>query len=142
MSKLDEKSDSEIAWWWIKRIGSALLILTLSLMWGCPNYRVYEQNLEGEAELARATQNRQIKIQEAQALKESAKDIAEAEVIRAHGVSRANKIIGESLKGNESYLRYLWIDKLDQNAGTVIYIPTEAGMPILEASRLNNKSPE
>jgi len=135
-SKFKEMSDSEIIWWWIKRIGSSALILTLVLMWGCPNYRVYQQNLEGEAELARATQNRQIKIQEAQATKESAKDLAEAEVIRADGVARANMIIGKSLKDNEAYLRYLWIDKLDEDAGTIIYVPTEAGLPILEANRL------
>lgn len=124
-------------WAWIWRILGIILILSTALLWGCPNYRVYQQNLEGEAELARATQNRQISIQEAQAIKESAKDLAEAEVIRASGVARANEIIGESLKGNEAYLRYLWIDKLDQDAGTIIYIPTEAGIPILEANRLN-----
>jgi predicted aminopeptidase len=118
------------------------MCLLLLGMWGCPRYSVYQQNLEGEAELARATQNRQISIQEAQAKKESAKDLAEAEVIRADGVSRANKIIGESLKGNEAYLRYLWIDKLDQDAGTIIYIPTEAGMPILEANRLKQATPK
>ena len=121
-------------------ITAVLLFIGLIIlgMWGCPNYRVYQQNLEGEAELARATQNRQIKIQEAQAIKESAKDLAEAEVTRAGGVAKANEIIGQSLKNNEAYLRYLWIDKLDQDAGTIIYIPTEAGMPILEASRIPN----
>lgn len=137
MSKFESMSDSEVVWWWAKRLGSLCAILVLLCMWGCPNYRVYEQNLEGEAELARATQNRQIKIQEAQAIKESAHSLAEAEVIRAEGVAKANEIIGNSLKGNEAYLRYLWIDKLDQDAGTIIYVPTEAGMPILEASRLN-----
>ena len=30
-------------------------------MWGCPRYEVYSQNMQGEAELARASQNRQIK---------------------------------------------------------------------------------
>lgn len=35
---------------------------------------------------------------------------------------------------NEGYLRYLWIDKL--GAGNqVIYVPTEAGLPILEAGK-------
>ena len=57
---------------------------------------------------------------------------AEAEVIRARGVAEANRIISDSLKGNESYLRYLWIDKLSDNQN-VIYVPTEAGLPILEA---------
>jgi regulator of protease activity HflC (stomatin/prohibitin superfamily) len=104
-------------------------------MWGCPNYSVYQQNLEGEAELARATQNRQISIQEAQAKKESAKDLAEAEVIRARGAAQANEIIGKSLEGNEAYLHYLFINNMEHTQNQVIYIPTEAGLPILEAGK-------
>lgn len=122
-------------WFWIKRVGGIALILTLLGMWGCPNYAVYQQNLEGEAELARATQNRQISIQEAQAKKESAKDLAEAEVIRARGAAQANEIIGKSLEGNESYLHYLFINNMEHTQNQVIYIPTEAGLPILEAGK-------
>jgi regulator of protease activity HflC (stomatin/prohibitin superfamily) len=127
--------ESLAIWRWIKRIGGTILILTLLAMWGLPNYSVYQQNLEGEAELARATQNRQISIQEAQAKKESAKDLAEAEVIRAEGVAKANKIIGESLKQNEGYLHYLFINNLEHTKNQIIYLPTEAGLPILEAGR-------
>lgn len=86
---------------------AAAFIVILAMMWGIPRYIVYQQALKGEAELARAQQNRQIKIQEAMALKESAKMLAEAEIERAKGVAEANKIIGDSLKGNEAYLRYL-----------------------------------
>lgn len=131
--------ESKEVWGWIYRVIAIVIPFTLLCMWGCPNYSVYQQNLEGEAELARATQNRQIKIQEAAATKESAKDLAEAEVIRAGGVARANEIIGVSLKNNESYLRYLWISNVDNTANQVIYIPTEAGIPILEAHRLDKK---
>lgn len=135
MNKFDEMSDSQIVWWWIVRLGGTGLIILLLSLWGCPNYKVYQQNLEGEAELARATQNRQIAIQEAQAKKESAHDLAQAEIIRAEGVAKANQIIGQSLKENEAYLRYLWIDNMDKTQNQVIYIPTEAGLPILEAGR-------
>ena len=128
--------ESKEVWGWIVRGVGLILIVSTLLMWGCPNYRVYQQNLEGEAELARATQNRQISIQEAQAKKESAKDLAEAEVIRASGAARANKIIGESLKGNEAYLHYLFINNMENTKNQVIYIPTESGLPILESQRL------
>lgn len=133
--KFDEMSDTEIAFYWIWRVLAIGLVLTLSLLWGCPNYRVYQQNLEGEAELARATQNRQIAIQEAQAKKESAQHLADAEVIRASGVAKANVIIGKSLDGNDSYLHYLFINNLENTKNQVIYLPTEAGLPILEANR-------
>lgn len=106
-------------------------------LYGCPKYNVWQAGLSGEAELRRAEQNRQISIEEAKAKKESAQMLADAEVIRSRGVAEANKIIGDSLKGNESYLRYLWIDTLNNNNQRVIYIPTEAGMPILEAGKRN-----
>ena len=61
--------------------------------------------------------------------------MAQAEVERAKGVAEANEIIGESLKENEAYLRYLWIIGLQDGSSEVIYIPTEANLPILEATR-------
>lgn len=109
-------------------------------LYGCPQYNVYNQRLTGEAELARAESNRKIAVAEAEAKKESAKQLAEAEIIRAEGVAKANTIIGDSLKNNEAYLRYLYITGLnetDDKGNKIIYVPTEAGLPILEAGRLN-----
>lgn len=126
----------------IFKLSVIVLLFTILTMYGCPKYKVWEQGLAGEAELKRAIQNRKITVQEAEAKKESANFLADAEVIRAKGVAEANKIIGESLKGNESYLHYLWIDGLEKNPHAVIYVPTEANMPIMEAgrlSKLNNK---
>jgi hypothetical protein len=91
----------------------------------------------GKAELAQAEQNRQIAVKEAQAKLDSSVLLAQAEIKRAEGVAQANKIIGESLKQNEMYLEYLWItDVAGANIDkTVVYVPTEANLPILEASR-------
>jgi hypothetical protein len=36
---------------------------------------------------------------------------------------------------DENYLRYLWIDSLQHTQDKIIYIPTEAGMPLLEAGK-------
>ncbi len=105
-----------------------------------PVYGVWSQRLSGEAELARAESNRQIRILEARAEQEAAKALAEVEVTRAEGVARANKIIGDSLQNNEGYLRYLWIQGLQTNQMQVVYVPTEANLPILEAPRLNTNS--
>lgn len=109
-------------------------VILISLAFG-PIYGVWQQEQQGKASLARATQDRQIAVQEAQAKMESAKLLAQAEVERARGVAEANKIIGESLKDNEGYLRYLWINGLQTNQMQVIYVPTEAGLPILEAGQ-------
>lgn len=112
----------------------ALIIMPL-ILWGYPKYEVWREGLRGQAELKRAEQNRQIAVEEAKAKKESAQALADAEIIRAEGVAKANKIIGDSLRDNEAYLRYLWIDSLNNNQQNVIYVPTEAGLPILEAGK-------
>lgn len=113
---------------------SVLAALALTL-YGCPKYSVWERGLHGQAQLKQAEWNRQIVVREAEAKLESAKALADAEIERARGVAEANKIIGQSLKNNEAYLRYLWISGLDSNSEKVIYVPTEAGIPILEAGK-------
>ncbi len=109
--------------------------MTGTCMWGMPKYRIYKQDLRGQAELREAEWTKKIAIEEAKALEESATLKAGAEIARAKGVAEANKIIGESLKDNEGYLRYLWIMGLQDGSSEIIYIPTEAGMPILEAGQ-------
>lgn len=101
-----------------------------------PQYRVYQQEQSGVAKLREAEHSRLIAVEEAKAARESAKLLAEAEVERAHGVAEANRIIGDSLRENEAYLRYLWIIGLHDGTSETIYIATEAGLPILEAPRL------
>jgi hypothetical protein len=102
-----------------------------------PYIHVWQEGMYGQAELARAEYNRQIATLEAIAKKESSKALAEAEVIRSEGVAKSNKIIGDSLQNNEGYLRYLYIQHLsDSKDKTIVYIPTEAGLPILESLRL------
>ena len=120
---------------WI--FGGVVLVLCLAVggCWGAPQYQVYQQRLEGEAELAKANYSKQVAVQEANAKKDSAVLLADAEVSRAEGVAKANKIIGDSLKDNESYLRYLWISEMAQTHDQIIYVPTEANLPILEAGR-------
>lgn len=121
--------------------GVVVLVVAGGLLAGCPSYNVWQQSMAGKAELASADYTRQVAVVEAQAKLDAASKLAEAEVARAKGVAQANQIIGDSLKGNEAYLRYLWINNLDGKGDKqVIYVPTETGLPILEAGRLN-KSP-
>lgn len=113
-------------------------------MWGYPKYKVYTQEMDGKAVLAQATSSRRVAVEEAQALKDSAKFKAEAEVIRAQGVADANRIVAEGLGGAEGYLRYLAIDAMKAQASSpnssTIYVATEAGIPITEATRFNKPS--
>lgn len=137
------------------RVVWLLLVLVILSMWGCPKYNIYSEGSAGKAEHERAKQNRLIKVEEAKAENEAAiskaqakikmanaeneaaiiraKGEAQAEIERAKGVAEANKIIGESLKSNKDYLHYLWIDAMKNGKNEKVYIPTEAGLPILEA---------
>ena len=101
---------------------------------GFPRYRVWQREMSGKAELAEAKWNRQIAIEEAQANLESEKLNAKSEVERAKGAAEAIEIEGGNL--TERYIQYLWVRQNQFNDKTTIYIPTEANLPILEASRL------
>lgn len=115
---------------------SLILILGLTSCSAYPPYNVWEQKLAGEAQLARAQSERQIQIQDAESKLIAAKSLAGADIERAKGVAQANAIIGQSLKSNEAYLRWLYIENLKEKTGAeVIYVPTEAGLSILEAGR-------
>lgn len=109
-----------------------------------PKYKIYRQDLLGQANLRQQEWEKKIIIEQAKAENESATLKAEArikqataeseaDVVRAKGAAEANRIIGYSLKNNEQYIRYLWITNLEKGTGERIYIPTEANLPILEA---------
>lgn len=119
----------------IAALGGIGLLLLLLVGW--PQYRVYSQRLAGEAALAEAQSSRQVAILEARAKKESAISLAEAEVIRAKGAAQANAILQNSLGGPEGYLRYLQIQALEDSKASLIYVPTEAGLPVTESRRLD-----
>lgn len=103
-----------------------------------PIYSVWSQEMEGKAEFAKAEQNRKIKVEEAKANLEAEKLNAQAEIERAKGAAEAIRIENGSI--TPTYIQYLWVRQ--QNAQTnnkIIYIPTEAGLPILEAGRVVDK---
>lgn len=115
--------------------GIVIILSIVGIFWGYPLYNVYSKRLAGEASLQQAQYDRQIAVAEAHAKMESAKLLAQAEVERAKGVAQANKIIGDSLKGNEVYLKYLWVNGLENTQNQIVYIPTEANLPLLEAGK-------
>src|SRR5579872_1086251 len=130
------ENDEVSAGFVIKIIGTVVFVVvavTGAGMYGCPQYSVYEQRLAGEAALANANYAEQVAVQTAIAERDSANYKAQAEVIRARGVAKANQIIGDSLKDNEAYLRYLFVNNLDHTTNQVIYVPTEANLPILRS---------
>ena len=122
---------------WVVLIVTALFLLcggVGSCMYVAPKYNVWKQEMDGKAEFAKAEQNRKIKIEEAKAILEAEKLNAQAEIERAKGAAEAIRIENGSI--TPAYIQYLWVRQ--QNANTnnkIIYIPTEAGLPVLEAGR-------
>lgn len=111
-----------------------IIIVIVGAFVAVPYYNVWQQEMSGKAEFAKAEQNRKIKIEEAKANLEAEKLNAQAEVERAKGAAEAIKIENGSI--TPAYIQYLWVRQQSSlNDKTVIYIPTEANLPLLEANR-------
>jgi hypothetical protein len=113
----------------IRDIAFTAVLLVAAGMYGCPQYAVYEQQLKGRAELARADQNRQILVSQAHAEREAATQRAEA-----------IRIMGQAAKDFPEYRQQEFIGAFghalqEGRISQIIYVPTEAGIPILEAGR-------
>lgn len=124
---------------------AVLIVVLLSVagiggVWyGYKSVQIWGAEMSGKAILAEAEFSRQVRVKEAQAKADASELEGQAELTRAEYAAKANLALVDGLGGPEAYLRYLYIRMLEEqgNAGQVIYIPTEAGMPILEAGRLN-----
>lgn len=120
-------------------IALATGVVGLGGVWyGYKSVQVWGAEMSGKAVLAEAEFSRQVRVQEAQAKLDASELEGQAELTRADYAAQANSALAEGLGGPEGYLRYLFIRMLEEQGtmGQTIYIPTEAGMPILEANRL------
>ena len=115
---------------------AAIAIISVGMAFVRPWYNVWCQEMEGKAEFAKAEQNRKIKIEEAKANLEAEKLNAQAEIERAKGAAEAIRIENGSI--TPTYIQYLWVrQQSDLSNKTVIYVPTETNLPILESTRMN-----
>jgi hypothetical protein len=102
----------------------SLIVLILVFLIGGPLYRVWSQEQRGRADLAEARFNRQVIIEEAQARLEASRLEAQS-----------NEALIASLGGDpDRLIDFRLIDTLAE--ANTIYVPTETGLPILEANRL------
>lgn len=93
-------------------------------------YSVEKQGLVGQAELRRAEQNRQIQVEQAQAERDAA-------TLRAEAIA----IVGQAAKDFPEYRYQEFLGAFAEalHSGTIdqiIYIPTEANIPITDAGRM------
>jgi hypothetical protein len=133
-ASLHQMSQQEKGWrmkavHWYVIIGLLTVMLVAGGMVGLPLYAVWQQGLSGKAALKKAEQERQILVQQAQAERDAAGLRAEAinivgEAAKKYPEYRYQEFLGafaEALQNGD-------IDKL-------IFVPTEANIPITEATR-------
>ena len=112
----------------------AVLCVIAAFMFGIPTYNVWQQEMAGRARMAEAEYSMQIMRIQAEMNLEAEILNAQAEVARARGAAEAMEIVQEKL--TDMYIRYLWVRQVNFSNANVVYIPTEANMPLLEAGRL------
>lgn len=111
-------------------VGAVIIAAAIGgLMFGLPIYNVYSAEMSGKAELAKADQNRQILVTQAKAEKEAAE-------LRAQAI----EIVGKMAKEYPEYRQQEFIGGFTEalkegKISQIIYVPTEANIPILEAGK-------
>lgn len=114
-----------------KGTAAAVLIITLLFGWAFSfrHYSVWSMEMQGKAKLAEATQSRQIQV-------EQAKAEADAATHRAIAI----KTVGAAAQAYPEYRQQEYIGAFAEalkegNIQQIMYIPTEAGIPIMEAGK-------
>ena len=130
-----------------KTMGISISFILLSILsifvlggfcfWFFPWYGVWAAHKEGEAELAKANNEQKIQSSQANGRLMAAEMNKKAAIIEAEAVAEQIKRIGENLQKHDLYLKWQWIKMMeDRPNSSVIYVPTETNLPILEAMRL------
>ena len=94
------------------------------------HYSVWSMEMQGKAKLAEASQSRQIQIEQAKAEREAA-------VLRAEAIAIVGKAAQEYPEYRTQEFMGAFAEALKEgNIDQIMYIPTEANIPITEANRL------
>ena len=124
-------------------IGFVLLLLVIfGMMYGLPVYNVWQQEMVGRAEMAKAYQNRKILVEEARAKLEAEKLNAAAEIERAKGMAEAMRVENGTL--STIYNQYLFIRTLEKLADKgslpqIIYVPSQGLAPVMDLNKVMPK---
>ncbi len=117
-----------------------ILLALVAIIWGLcalsQVYGVWSAHKSGQADLAQAQNEQLIQVAQAKGRLNAAELNKQAEIIDAEAVSKSVEIIGKALHENHGYLQWKWIHMMqERDSGDTIYVPTEAGLPILEAGK-------
>ena len=117
----------------------AVVVVIAWSLFGYPIWKVWASQKQGEADLQQAHKEQQIQVSKAQGRVDAAELNKQAAIIEAEAVSAQIESIGKQLTEHDLYLKWQWIKMMEERPeSSVIYVPTEANLPILEAG--NRKS--
>lgn len=120
-----EKGEAAI----VALIAVVIVLVIIGLFFGLPLWNVWSEKLSGEAALAKANQTRQIIVTQAKAEEEAAEHRAKAVAIMGEMAKKYPEYRQQEFIG--AFADALHNGKIHQ----IIYVPTEAGIPILEAGK-------
>jgi regulator of protease activity HflC (stomatin/prohibitin superfamily) len=111
-------------------VGLSLVATPIAaLMWGVPQYRIYNARCSGEAKLRQSESEKRILIEQAKA------EVAAAE-LRADAIEAIGKAAKQYPEYRQQEFMGAFADALQQgNVHQIIYVPTEANVPIIEKGR-------
>lgn len=126
--------------WLVYGGGAFVLVLIIWLVWLYPMWNVWASHQSGLADLQQAKNEQQIQIAQAQSRLDAAQLNKKAAIIEAEAVAAQVEAIGKKLQKHDLYLKWQWIKMMEDRSSngddnSVIYVPTEAGLPILEAGK-------
>lgn len=115
------------------------IVFIIVLFIAFPIYNVWASRKSGEADLAQAQYEQKIQVAQAQGRFDAAQLNKQAAIIEAEAVSKQIEQIGKELTEHPLFLRWQWIKMMDESTvdRELIYVPTEAQLPVLEAGRFN-----
>jgi hypothetical protein len=119
----------------IEYVGLLVILIIAFRMMVIPVYRVWYSHKAGQADLAQAQNDQLIQVAEARGRLDAAKLNKRAAIIEAEAVAEQIKRIGKGLTQHDLYLKWQWIKMMEEGQNSTIYVPTEAGLPILEAGK-------
>lgn len=113
-----------------------VMVLIFALMVGYRYYSVWSMEMQGKAKLAEATQSRQIQIEQARSEREAA-------ALRAEAIA----IVGKAAKEFPEYRLQEFLGAFAEalkegSINQIMYVPTEANIPITEATRIRQAGVE
>ena len=112
-------------------VAVAVSIISIAvLMFAIPKWNVWRAGLQGEALKMKAEQTKQILVTQAQAELDAAG-------LRAQAIERIGAVAQRYPEYRQQEFIGAFAEALHEgNIHQIIYVPTEAGIPIIEASRL------